>query len=523
MTCGAIALRIGSMWGAMNTPQRMQRGSTDQVGQDTGAVSGLAWVVGVCAVVLTAWLLGAAWLTRTLVGVPAGLWIIGMVLGGRWLAGRLLSSAETFQVAAPKPYVPVASPQNSESGSSSVVAIPDEGPAPAGAPLAAPSAVSAPQQALAGVAEGAVSIIRSCSGGTLPGWLERLREAGGTPGASLQAPLRVGVKLDEQQFRSLELAPGSLGLALVPFTGEGDAAQWRRLGFDAVIEQVAPDAPLTIRTAEAPESPAAWHDWSLALPLSYSSLFPLRIDPAQVTLEGFDWSDDGAVAVLRSLLETAALLSRYPSRMSFGDRLRGRPALGLMLSSPVVSDPALDHAFSHMVTVLGDRHRDQVTEAERSAMRVLAVYLSWTGCGMLPADRVAAARTIGRLGPGEGETCLRACAAAFAGGHEVLGFDLMLTGHERLALERPEPLVDPMEYLISDISYNRGGAETMGKLAAGLAYATAFIDCPKVAYVLDDVCDEVMSASWLEVNPESRERVLAMIEALSTVRAKVAA
>lgn len=503
----------------MNTPQRMQRGSTSQVGQDTGAVSGLAWVVGVCAVVLTAWLLGAAWLTRTLVGVPAGLWIIGMVLGGRWLAGRMLTPAESLHVAPPKPYTPVDRAQISDAEPPAI----DSETTSGQVPLACSSAVSAPKLALAGVAEGAVTIIRSCSGGTLPGWLERLREAGGTPGASLHTPLRVGVKLAEQQFRSLELAPGSLAVAFVPFSGSGDAAEWRRLGFDAVIEQGAPDAPLTIRMAEAAESPAAWHDWSLALPLSYSSLFPLRIDPARVTLDSFDWSDDGAVAVLRSLLETAALLSRYPSRLGFGDRLRGRPALGLMLSSPVVSDPALDRAFSHLAAVLADRRRDQVTDTERSAMRVLAVYLSWTGCGMMPEDRVAAARTVGRLGPGEGETCLRACVAAFAGGHEVLGFDLMLTGHERLAMERPEPLVDPMEYLISDISFNRGGAETMGKLAAGLAYATAFIDCPRVSYVLDDVRDEVMTAEWLTVNPDTREHVLAMIEALSTVRVKVAA
>lgn len=497
----------------------MQRGSTGQVGQDTGAVSGLAWVVGVCAVVLTAWLLGAAWLTRTLIGVPAGLWIIGMVLGGRWLAGRFLTPADQFQVAAPKAYVPM----STASVRSSEVALPlDKSPGDTIA-FSAPSAVSLPRQVLASTADGAATIIRSCSGGTLPGWLERLRESGGTPGSTLHMPLRVGVKLPEQQFNALESAPGALGLALVPFSGDGNAAQWRKLGFDAVIEQDSPEGALTIRTAEAPDAPAAWHDWSLALPLSYASLFPLRIDPSQMAFDAFEWSDDGAVAVLRSLLETAALLSRYPSRLNFGDRLRGRPALGLMLGSPVVSDPALDRAFGHMARVLGDRQRDGVGEVERSAMRVLAVYLSWTGCGLLPEDRVAAARSIGRLGPGEGETCLRACVAAFAGGHEVLGFDLMLTGHERLVLERPEPLVDPMEYLISDISYNRGGAETMGKLAAGLAYATAFIDSPRVSYVLDDVRDEVMSARWLTVNPDTRDQVLAMIEALSTVRVKAAA
>jgi|GEM_PF-3655948 len=503
----------------MNTPQGLQRGSTGPVGQDTSSVSGLAWVVGVCAVVLTAWLLGAAWLTRTLIGVPAGLWIIGTVLAGRWLAGRVLSPADLVQVVAPKSYVPTSTPSV---GTSEVPIAPEESPADT-IPFSAPNTVSVPRQVLASTADGAAMIIRSCSGGTLPGWLERIRESGGTPGSTLYTPLRVGVKLPEQWFKALESAPGALGVALVPFSGDGNAAEWRKLGFDAMIEQASPEGGLTIRTAEVPDAPAAWHDWALELPLSYSSLFPLRIDPAQTTFSGFDWSDNGAVAVLRSLLETAALLSRYPSRLSFGDRLRGRPALGLMLGSPVVSDPALDRAFGRMAAVLGDRQRDQVGEVERSAMRVLAVYLSWTGCGLLPADRVAAARTIGRLGPSEGETCLRACVAAFAGGHEVLGFDLMLTGHERLVVERPEPLVDPMEYLISDISFNRGGAENMGKLAAGLAYATAFIDCPRVSYVLDDVRDEVMSARWLTVNPDTRDQVLAMIEALSTVRVKAAA
>jgi hypothetical protein len=504
----------------------MQRGATTRVAQDIQAVSGLAWVVGVCAVVLTAWLLGANWLTRTLLGIPAGLWIIGSVLGGRWFVGRLGRPA-AYEVSIPGSHVPahaLVEPTAQDRGD----AVAAEAEAMAEVAFASQTPVSTnltplPRQVAAGVAESAVSIIRSCSGGSLPAWLERMREAGGTPGASLHAPLRVGVKLSERHFHELQGAPGSLGIAFVPFSGQGDPSTWRRLGLDAIIEQLGPSSPLAIRTAEAPDAPAAWHDWSLALPLSYSSLFPGRIDPAQVTLHDFDWARPASVAVLRSLLEAAALLSRYPSRVGLGDRLRGRPALGLMLGSPVVSDPALDRMFSHMAATLADCEREHVGEAERAAMRVLATYLAWTGCGLLPDDRVAAARTIGRLGPAEGETCLRACVAAFAGGHEVLGFDLMLTGHERLTMERPEPLIDPMEYLISDISYNRGGGETMGKLAAGLAYATAFIDHPRVAYVLDDVRDEVMSANWLTVNPDTRDQVLAMIEALATVHTKAAA
>ncbi|OAB63746.1 hypothetical protein AY599_04795 [Leptolyngbya valderiana BDU 20041] len=497
----------------------MQRGSTTRVGQDTSAVSGLAWVVGVCAVVLTAWLLGASWLTRSLLGAPAGLWIIGTVLGGRWCFGRAMASTPRRFGSAHLTEAGVDRDQFDEAEPATATV--DEAATHTEAP-ALPSAVSLPRQLLAGTTESAVSIIRSCSGGQVPAWLERLREAGGTPGASLAVPLRIGVRLAEEHLVELKRVPGALDVLLVPFAGQGDASTWRRLGFDAVIEQRQPDGAVVIHVTESPDDPAAWHDWSLALPLSYSSLFPLRIDPARVTLASFDWSDAGAVAVLRSLLEVAALLGRYPSRLGFGDRLRGRPALGLMLGSPVVSDPALDRACSNLAGMLHQRQRDGIGDVDYAAMRVLAAYLSWTGCGMLPDERVAAARTIGRLGPTEGETCLRACVAAFAGGHEVLGFDLMLTGHERLSIERPEPLVDPMEYLISDISYNRGGAETLGKLAAGLAYATALIDRPRVAYVLDDVVDEVMTADWLTVNPETREQVLAMIEALSTVRSLAA-
>lgn len=517
----------------MNTRQRLQWGAIQQVGQgrlpqhETNAVSGLAWVVGVCAVVLTAWLLGATWLTRTIIGVPVGLWLIGLVLGGRWLAGRRAKADVAFSApgpARPRTIAQVEAIAQTTLETDSLISqsIPLTEPSER-ASLQLPSETPLSRQVLAGAAEGAVTILTSCTGGSLPGWLERMREAGGTPGASLVSPLRVGVKLPMAHFEKLESAQRCMGIVLVPFSGQGDAAQWRRMGLDAVIEQDHDEDTLTIRAAEAPEFPAAWHDWSLALPLSYASLFPLRIDPARVTLASFNWSDEGAVALLRSLLETAALLSRYPSRMGFGDRLRGRPALGLMLGSPVVSDPAVDRAFAHMAAVLAERTRDQVAQVERAAMRVLGVYLAWTGCGLLPEDRVAAARTIGRLGPGEGETCLRACVAAFAGGHEVLGFDLMLTGHERLSIERPEPLVDPMEYLISDIAYNRGGAETMGKLAAGLAYATALIDRPRMAYVLDDVRDEVMGAKWLTVNPDTRDQVLAMIEALVEVRVRAAA
>lgn len=489
----------------------MQRGSTATVGQDSTAVSGLAWVVGVCAVVLTAWLLGAAWLTWTMLGVPAGLWIIGMVLGGRWLLGRMAGEVPFASISTPAIHSEEFQNVSDDGGEQTSTTKAQQ-------TLELPSMVPLPRQALATVSDGALTIIRSCSDGQLPAWLERMRTSGGTPGASLSRPLRIGVQLPDEHFRALERAPGALSLSLARFHDSGDPAVWRRLGFDAMIEQHTPDGPLVIRVAESPDDPAAWHDWASALPLSYSSLFPLRIDAATVTLSTFDWADQGAIPVLRSLLEAAALLGRYPSRLDFGDRLRGRPALGLMLGSPVVSDPALDRVFRQMASVLGDRRPDQVGQAEFAAMRTLAGYLAWTGCGLLPEDRVNAARVINRLGPAEGETCLRACVAAFAGGQEVLGFDLMLTGHERLSIERPEPLVDPMEYLLSDIAYNRGGAETLGKLAAGLAYATALIDRPRVAYVLDDVCDEVMTAEWLTVNPDVRDQVLAMIEALSTVR-----
>lgn len=527
----------------MNTFQRLQRGPTGLVDQDKNAIVGLAWVVGVCAIVLTAWLLGATWLTRTFVGLPVGLWIAAGILGGRWFmgfqAGRAAVGFVEPQDALEVPHTGRAkqglesSPQRETAAQLEQFVPPqhDGEPQRASVGQRSEAPVSAPQKGLivptrrvvAGVADGTLTIIKSCSGGTLPSWLERAREAGGTPGASLSRPLRIGIRIERPQFEALQQARHALEASFAPCPGSVDNAELRRLGFDALIEGFGGEGGVVIRVAEAPDAPAAWHDWSMALPLSYASLFPDRIDPAVVTIDALDWSQEGTVDLLRGLLETAALLGRYPSRLSVGDRLQGRPALGLMLGSPVVSDPALDRAMANVAEILSERNTDGVGALECAAMRVLGAYVAWSGCGLLPADRAQAARTIGRLGPAEGETCLRACVAAFAAEQEVLGFDLMLTGHERLAVERPEPLVDPMEYLISDIAFNRGRAETLGKLAAGLAYSTAFIDRPHLAYILDDVRDEVMSANWLTVNPDFRDRVLAMIEALSMARVQAAA
>lgn len=503
----------------MNTLHRSQRGSIGNGGPDIGAVSGLAWAVGACGVVLTAWVLGAAWLGYSLLGLPTGLWIIGAVLGGRWLLARRTPSQGAW-VAPPRVLRPQAA-ASAEESENSPTPIPDL--EPADPPILARSEIGLPRLLLASTADAGIGAVRAISGGTLPAWLERLEYASGTPGATLASPLRVGVAFDDRHVEQLEAARGSLAVAFIPFHGGDDAGLWRRLGLDAVIAQDGPESALTIRLAEAPRTTAAWHDWSDSLPLSYASLFPLRLDPALVTLDGFDWNDDGAVDVLRSLLESAALFSRYPARLGVGDRAIGRKPLALLPGSPLVSDPALDRAMGHMASVLGSRTRGQCADAERAAMRVLGAYLAWTGCGLLPEDRVAAARTIGRLGPGEGETCLRACVAAFAAGQEVLGFDLMLTGHDRLASERPQPLFDPMEYLLSDIAFNRGGAETLGKLAAGLAYATALVDRPRLAYILDDLRDEVVGANWLIVNADKREAVLAMIDALAAARLKSAA
>lgn len=514
----------------MNTLQRSQWGSIGNGGQDNGTVSGLVWVVGVCAVVLTAWVLGASWLGSALLGLPVGLWIIGSVLGGRWLVSRHASSRRVL-VSRPRPLEqsePIgdrrtlqphqARPDHAEPGTQDVPATePDAGQ------FSARETIGFPSLLLGGVADAAAAASRVLASGQSPGWLERIEHASGTPGLALVSPLRVGVAIDAKNVARLESARGSLAVVFIPCEVGNDASQWKRMGLDAVVEQAGPDTPLTIRLAESPRSTAAWHDWAEALPLSYASLFPARVDPSFVTLDGFDWEDDGAVDVLRTLLECAALLSRYPARLSVGDRVRGRRALALLPGSPIVSDPALDRVMGHLASVLALRTADRCAAVERAAMRVLAAYLAWTGCGLLPEDRVAAARTIGRLGPGEGETCLRACVAAFAGGHEVLGFDLMLTGHDRLANERPQPLFDPMEYLLSDIAFNRGGAETLGKLAAGLAYATALVDRPRLAYILDDLRDEVVGAQWLICDHSKRDAVLAMIDALSASRLKSAA
>ncbi|MEO1009413.1 MAG: hypothetical protein AAFX79_12700 [Planctomycetota bacterium] len=448
-----------------------------------GGVGGLAWAVGVCSVVLTAWVLGAGWLAAGVLGLPAGLWIILGVLGGRWLInGPLL-----------------------DQGVESVRRSSEDQPPRIGV-------------VLAGATERVASVAERVLDAAAPDG----ENTGGTPGEAFRRPLRIGVAADADTQHALERTSGALPADFVPVRGPQtlDGPFWRSTGLDGIIEQAERGGPLRLHIAVRDGKPAAWRDWASPLPRSYAGLFPIRFDPERVTLADVQWSADESVELVRATAEVAALLGRHPARLGRTDRWRGRPPLALLLGTRMVSDPALDAAMANLLAVLEAAGPEA---AGAPMMRALASYLALPACGLEPGARGAAARLIGRLDAPEGETLLRASAAAFASGRDVLGYDLLLTGHQHIARGGSHDDGETLEFALSDIAFNREGGEVFGRVAAGIAFATALVEPERVPYVLDDLRDEIASAPWLQSNPDEQEGLLRVIEALSQPGLRAAA
>jgi len=533
---------------------------------DRSGVASLAWILGSCAVVLTGWVLGAGWLGVGALGVPLGLWIVLAVVGVRSLLAHQRAQAEAARQYAfplsehttaiePRP-APAATGSPGTTGVAETPETGDAQPAPAELTLAGaggPSATlpgggqepdatfgpaaqhgaggpNAPaihvpmaRRVLASLAEAGVGLAGWALEGS-PSWLAGLRDRPGVSGAAFARPLRVGTVLEPRDAHALRAAEGVLPVEwarLDRHPGERDAV-WRRLALDAVVEAGPGGHGLRVRTPEDEVRAAGWYDWAEPLPLSYASLFPQRVDCGRLTIEAFNWDDSNAIALLRVLAETAGLLGRYPTRVGVGDRLRGREAVALLPGTPLVADAALDACVRGLVACL-ERRSPPPGPIDHAAERVLATVLAWPTCPMEHGERARSVRAMFRLGVGEGETALRAGAAAFAAGNLVLGYGMLLEGYERLAVVRPEPLVDPMDFLLSDVAFNTGGPETTGRLAAGIAYTASLAGPGRAAYVLDDVRDEVMAAPWLEVRPDDRELILGVIDTLAETGSRVAA
>lgn len=458
----------------------------------------LAW----CAVTATAHALGATWLASPVLGLPAGLWLIGMGVGTP-SALRAARSASRRRAA----------PRRAPAGWVSTARRWPEWP---------------PARALADVLTSGLSRAMDLA------W------RAGMPGvAGLAAlhdrlpwparPVRIALAVGESAASALAGAPGVVECEVV--RQQADPGRWSDPAeegrFDAVVREG--PAGLEVGTPEALGHEASWYDWSDERPLSYAGVFPMRVDCARLSLAGLSMRSDRDAGLARALIETAAVLSRSQHRLTAADRVLGRRPIdeerdGSTAAEGVrgVREPAeaclKDLAF-RVQSFDVDR---RPTPAERAAARVVS---AWLSTRPLSADEEAdiAARRRGiesaaLVAGDEPEVMLRLAAVRFASMDDDAGYDALWRADRILRDRQTLPGSDQFLFLQAEIDMGPYGPMTLGRAAAGICLLCATTPVERIPYVRDDLIDDMRYSGWLVGRDQDRAMLMEVFRRLERIR-----
>lgn len=321
------------------------------------------------------------------------------------------------------------------------------------------------------------------------GWVRRLDRAADS------APLSVGLDVGPELAASVMKASTPTAVRWVDLAGPGASSHHGPL--DAAVS--AGNGLLRITTRESEEREASWYDWSNPRPLSYSSVFPLRVDPSRLTLGEWDGASPEAVA---ALAVAAAALSRSPARLTLADRLAGRRA---------VSAATVDAAMQRLVEVALDEDCPPALRAP--ALRAAGAYLS-TAERADAALRLRVARAAASALPGEPEAHLRLAAACFAGMDDEAGYDAAARAELLIRSTRPEPIQNHLAFLQSEVELGLPTPATLGRVAAGIALVCACAPVERVPYMRDDLLDDLRYSGWLVGRDQDRAVLIELFRRL---------
>jgi hypothetical protein len=289
---------------------------------------------------------------------------------------------------------------------------------------------------------------------------------------------------------------------------------------------------LTVRTLEHPGRDAGWHDWSARPPLSYLSLFPVRIDCARATLEGVDFTEPASIRAIAGLIELAAALSRSPARLGADDRLRGRapiaPGVGAgathtgrgLAPLRVTADPVLAAVRALADTLREHAPSPRATGVERAAARVVSAYLA--SCADADdRERLESTELCARVLADEPEAALRLLAARANAGDDEGALDAA-RGALAALTDAPQMRLDDLPSLLhAELDLAPAGALTTGRVAAGLCLLAAEMPPDRIAFLRADLADDARYCQWLVGRDQERALLLRVLRELElTARAQ---
>lgn len=456
-----------------------------------------AALVGSCVLVTTAYTLGLDWLGTRFIGLPTGLWLVGLVMllaqyrhqnGGFNLGG--LPAEDAYRPLPRLNFGRVAS------------ALPDS-------------------RALGGVLE-LVGVPAEAIG--------QARKRIGAIGSRVTASpttLRIGVDLADGDARELiayGLHEGNLGVPVewvkarsgLVTDVEADMAAG---GLDVLIRRER-RGDVDVFVAEHPDRPAAWPEWGTPMPLSYAAVFPPRVDPSRVALAGCDFSRESHARLAARMVLACAMLARVPGRA-------GGPRTGLGRMIPtraampelVRPDGPLGQVMRRTLVACEQIAAEAgpagpLPPMARSAARAAGAYLTGIETAAGEPNRTDAVALAARLTPDELESQLRLAAAMFAEGRADEARSVLATACTQLRRLGRTCESDPLAFIMSEVELGSAGRMTLGRIAAGIGLLWATAPGETLDYVREDLLDDLAHAGWLRERPADVELLKGVITAL---------
>ena len=321
-------------------------------------------------------------------------------------------------------------------------------------------------------------------------------------------PLRIGLSMSPEAARAFVEARGAGGVTFfrLPWSLSPNAAM-KTHRLDAVL--CLQGEGLVVHTPESKGQDAAWFDWGTPRPLSFSSIYSRRVDPARVTLNGVDTTCPATVAFARAIAEAAAASARCGSRLSISDRLSGR--------RPTDEPPRCDEfgviragggmmsAFRRLATLVGEvppgTHADSV---RRVAARVVSAWFAACPDELQPGERREALESAAKLAGDEPEVMLRLAAVRIADMDDHAGLDALRRA-DRMLRDLPTlPGTDHAAFVQAELDARRHDAMSLGRVATGVVLSCASLSIEKLVYTQDDLLDELRFAEWLVGRDQDR-------------------
>ncbi len=298
-----------------------------------------------------------------------------------------------------------------------------------------------------------------------------------------------------------------------------------RFRLDAVVSRDE-EGELSVTTCENPQREAAWFDWGTDRPLSYPSVFPARIDCANISLGRVNTSE---LPLAQRMIEAAAVLSRVPARLTLADRVAGRlPTQGERRRASGVHPTKLlpgEQACDAIMNVLAEEAASRATSVrlkvsmvERAAARACGAWLACSPTLIDEAARQEWMEACARICGDEPETMLRLAAVRLASGDDEAGIDAILRADRMLRDRELLPAIDHTAFLSAELELPLATSMTVGRLAAGACVIAATLPSAHAEHVLNDLLDDARFAELLIGRDQDRTLLMRVCHELRRAR-----